>query len=588
MADKVELRVRRELLDPNFDGYKLSLDPLPTYTCKLDNGIAFTSLSEDQYSYHHAKLFGVHNHLYLDPWNTDYIYFIDSGWSIVQALSTGAGVTITSNAGIIPDLNRQNSVNGRLNASLCFVSEDMAVVGDGAGKLHLYFTGARNCSQLWKIVFSNDPLENSTPFLLVDAVLHTVDSAYKLECLCVHVVECDAEQKDKYRATHLTVMEWITISSGDKITWVQERSRRLYGRRPFDYAAFSKDGSALIVGAEADFVFEYDSLKPVREEEPMEAETNGQEKPEPEYTWSQNSEEVTALFTLPSGLTKADVYFILSHDFIDFGIKNGNHLLKGQLFGDIDVEGSTWKIQDQRVELTLSKCEEQVWSHIVVGDNRGEMTMDPAMIAQIHERLAGLTSDQLNPDPEEGKEKPYNSQQLEECDVFPEESSSLMRFDGDTHKITHQTSTGSHQFLFSASLDKDKPPAPCLRHDVDGIMWQPENLCKETELPWQHVATFNAFGYVQASKQNRKFTLCAPDCSFAVIFDIWRHAYVYRQPAPIATPVRNHKDGRQISHVAKQQVVSLECTDHIVGVQATSQKLYILTESVLHALQISS
>ncbi|XP_062599810.1 nudC domain-containing protein 1-like [Saccostrea cucullata] len=560
MADKVELCVRRELLDPNFDGYKLSLDPLPTYTCKLGNGIAFTSLSEDQYSYHHAKLFGVHNHLYVDPWNTDCVYFIDSGWSIVQALSTGTSVTVTGNVGIVPDLNRQNSVTGRLNAALCFVSEDLAVVGDGAGKLHLYFTGARNSSQPWKIVFSNDPLENITPFLLVDAVLHTVDSTYKLECLCVHVIECNAEQKDKYRSTHLTVIEWITVSSGDKITWVQERSRRLYGRRPYDYAAFSKDGSALVVGAEADFVFEYDSLKPVREEEPMDAETNGQEKPEPEYTWSQNTEEVTC----------------------------GNHLLKGQLFGDIDVEGSTWTIQDQRVEVTLSKCEEQVWSHIVVGDNRGEMTMDPAMIAQIHERLAGLTSDQMNPDPEEGKEKPYNSQQLEECDVFPDESSSIMRFDGDTHKITHQTNTGSHQFLFSASLDKDKPLALCLRHDVDGIMWQPENQCKETELPWQHVATFNAFGYVQASKQNRKFTLCAPDCSFAIICDIWRHAYVYRQPEPIATPVRNRKDGRQISHVAKQQVVSLECTDHIVGVQATSQKLYILTESVLHAVQINS
>lgn len=49
-----------------------------------------------------------------------------------------------------------------------------------------------------------------------------------------------------------------------------------------------------------------------------------------------------------------------------------------------------------RVELTLCKKEEEeVWSQVVVGDNRGEMTMDPALIAQIHERLAGLTSDQL-------------------------------------------------------------------------------------------------------------------------------------------------------------------------------------------------
>lgn len=47
------------------------------------------------------------------------------------------------------------------------------------------------------------------------------------------------------------------------------------------------------------------------------------------------------------------------------------------------------------VELTLSKVEDQVWPQVVVGDNRGEMTMDPAVVAQIHERLAALTSDQM-------------------------------------------------------------------------------------------------------------------------------------------------------------------------------------------------
>lgn len=65
-------------------------------------------------------------------------------------------------------------------------------------------------------------------------------------------------------------------TSGDKNTWVYERSRRLYGRRPFDYAALTKDGLALIVGAEGEFVFEYDSMKPVRDEEPMETASNEQ------------------------------------------------------------------------------------------------------------------------------------------------------------------------------------------------------------------------------------------------------------------------------------------------------------------------
>lgn len=53
-------------------------------------GLAFTSLSQDQYSYHHAKLFGVHNHLYLDPWNTDSVFLIDNCWGILQAVSTAS------------------------------------------------------------------------------------------------------------------------------------------------------------------------------------------------------------------------------------------------------------------------------------------------------------------------------------------------------------------------------------------------------------------------------------------------------------------------------------------------------------------
>ena len=48
-----------------------------------------------------------------------------------------------------------------------------------------------------------------------------------------------------------------------------------------------------------------------------------------------------------------------------------------------------------RVELTLSKIDEEVWPVVVVGDQRGEMTLDPTQIAEIHARLAGLTSDQL-------------------------------------------------------------------------------------------------------------------------------------------------------------------------------------------------
>ena len=46
-------------------------------------------------------------------------------------------------------------------------------------------------------------------------------------------------------------------------TWSIKRQRRLYGRKPFDYAAFDQSGDFLIVAAESDVEFIYDSVEPV-------------------------------------------------------------------------------------------------------------------------------------------------------------------------------------------------------------------------------------------------------------------------------------------------------------------------------------
>lgn len=37
-ASNYSLKVNRDLLDPNFESYRLSLDPIPTYSVELDAG----------------------------------------------------------------------------------------------------------------------------------------------------------------------------------------------------------------------------------------------------------------------------------------------------------------------------------------------------------------------------------------------------------------------------------------------------------------------------------------------------------------------------------------------------------------------
>lgn len=128
----------------------------------------------------------------------------------------------------------------------------------------------------------------------------------------------------------------------------------------------------------------------------------------------------------------------------------------------------------------------------------------------------------------------------------------------------------------------------CLRHDVDGLLWQPDSKLEKGVAPWKHTATFNAFGYVQASKQTRKFTTCPPDCSYVVISDTVRHLYMYRQAVSVSTPLRNRKTGQQVSSVAKQQVIALEAVDNIIGLQATNDKIFAMTESLLHMIKVSA
>lgn len=95
-------------------------------------------------------------------------------------------------------------------------------------------------------------------------------------------------------------------------------------------------------------------------------------------------------------------------------------------------------------------------------------------------------------------------------------------------------------------------------------------------------------GYVQASKQDKKFMACAPDYSYAALCECLRRVFIYRQPTPLSTVLYNRKEGRQVGQVAKQLVATLEANDPILGFQATSERLFVLTTKTLFLIKVSS
>ena len=137
---------------------------------------------------------------------------------------------------------------------------------------------------------------------------------------------------------------------------------------------------------------------------------------------------------------------------------------------------------------------------------------------------------------------------------------------------------GGRQVLFSATNPADdEPPMFCIRHDIDALLWQPVLIPVAGEFPCQHIGTFNALGYVQASKRDKKFISCNNNLTFAAICDCSRNVYVYLQPEEKATIALQyvHTMGRENSD--------------ILGLQTTTTGLlFILTNEELTVIKVTT
>ncbi|CAH1968283.1 unnamed protein product [Acanthoscelides obtectus] len=300
------------------------------------------------------------------------------------------------------------------------------------------------------------------------------------------------------------------------------------------------------------------------------------------YQWTQNLEDITIKLPLPDGTTSNQVQIQTEPTKLEIKCE-ANILASGDLYQRIDSDLTTWSIEESVLQVILNKSENGLmWPELIVGDNTGEYVLDTCIVQEVHEKLAQLCSESETA-PQTGAT--FNSQQIEECDFETDKSGSFERFCGKTNQATHKVNLGSHLVLVTCTLDPCLPPAIGIRHDVDVCIWQPKNCDGNFEIT--HEGTLLAFGYVQASKQNRKFIACPPDLSYSVISESTRHLFIYRQDRSITdTELRNRSTGRRIHSVAEQQVVNIPVDEEILGIHATNNILYLLLETSIVSLQM--
>ncbi|XP_060099299.1 nudC domain-containing protein 1 [Heteronotia binoei] len=580
-AAHCSLRVQRSLLDPKFEGYKLSLEPLACYQVPLESPVAEVRLRDEQYTLEHMRAFGMYNYLQLDSWHQDNVYYIDQLGRVMN-LSVALDTALKKPREVFRLPADLTACDNRLCASMHFASSAWVTLSDGTGRLYLIRTGKRgeDACEKWEILFNE---EFESPFVIVHSVSFVKANSHSVGVLLLRV---EKDELDVHGSGFHVSLEWVTIREAVKegvLEYEVSMRQVLQGKSVPHYAAIEPSGDGLMVISYKPFTF----ISCDNKDEESKKEKEEEKKKDPLYYWQQSGDDLTVTFRLPEEFTKEDIQVRFSSDSISVALKDPLlPVLEGTLYSSIDHESSTWIIKENNsLEISLMKKEEGcMWPELIVGDSQGELIMDPAQSEAIAKRLMHLTSDEMNPDSTR-ENPPCNAQELEECDMFLEDSTSLCRFDGNTQKVTHVVNLGSNQYLFSAVVDPKEMPCFCLRHDVDALLWQPRPDWQDM---WEHVSTFNALGYVQASKQDKKFMACAPNHSYSALCECLRRVFIYRQPTPLSTVLYNRKEGRQVGLVAKQLVATLETHDPVLGFQATNERLFVLTAKILFIIKVST
>ncbi|XP_055603655.1 nudC domain-containing protein 1 [Uranotaenia lowii] len=562
----IELRPDRSLLRSNFDGYKLSLEPVPLLRQELSDQCCpdrVKPTGDDNYSCLHAQLFGLQNHLVRDPWTSGSCYYVDRSCTVRRVQYCDDEGRLKPVSSVFKIVRKRERVDGDYNCSLVFISERLALVGDGQSGLRIVETGDRKRGDEWKGKFGYECEElPEGGMILLDGRFEVVVGGERQ----IHAV-CASIRRDE--SCFRTVLRWFKIVQSDASNeWKYHSLRVLEGRGFPWYCSLEVKSTGLVMISDKPFSFVSDSETPF---ERKEAEQNGTKPQENEttetilFTWSQTVGDLTIKIPKEEGFS----YRITNDNMILKVVRNETVVLDGESFyAKVDPELTSWTNETNELQITLFKANNSFWPFLFPGSPEES---DPQRTEQDEEQLpvSNITS------------------QLEDCDFGiggEEKEYVLERLDLATHEATHKALLGSNAPLFNVTLRSGFPAAVALRNDVDACVWLQQPGATDWSL--RHEGTLHAFGYVQASKQQRKFLACAPDMSYGIICEPERHVFIYKSSYGIGASGLRNRSGPQVT-IGQQKLITLpEGTGEILGTSIENEYTILLTESHVLLLQL--
>jgi len=591
----VDVSADRKLLNPNFDKYVISTQDLPVFKFRLPVPLRIVDPSTDQWSRQEMKLFTMIQPVFYDIVHSNdslsIFFYIDTNNKLSRIEFNGQTKAFSESSEIFlsyPILPSDDVSLGRdhFPISMNFADGHIVFVADGYGRILVYKTGDRTEANGWELldIFylpgSRAPnLEHGDsvghPFIISD-VRTLSDNKYEVLLISVFKRTQEETKEDPEKTIFANEIHWLSfeIESHSKVRLT--RSRRFEADGNLELATFDRFAEHIIILSGRKPIVVFDSSRTVKR-------VRKSKKNEPQeviYVWKQTGEDVTVLFKLPGSVPKSNINVDMKQKYLTF-INGGEKLLDGELFAEIDSEESSWTLEVIKengkevtnVEVILSKKTKSSvkWPSLVPGDHRGKE------IIEVIEQTSHIPVE----------ESSLNPNHLEDVDMTADDELSVLSWiNGDSDQVDKTANMSFRQILFTQQLDYNLPITLCVREDVDGILYD------FTHPPIKHKYTFDAFGYIQAGKASRRFTLCSPDGSMAAVVDKRNHAYIYYKGSnALGSTLTNTKDRKKVT-ISKQFILSLISVDETyqsgnvcqdtVAALATNNFLMICTEGCFY------
>ncbi|EGT48401.1 hypothetical protein CAEBREN_28763 [Caenorhabditis brenneri] len=535
----VQLSVNRSKLDPNFEGYKVSMEDHHFMSRKLEQNMCTRSLSPNMITLQHMKVFSNDNQLFCDTKKAtdthEYMYrILETGH--IQSLVYDKKLN-TWDTSVVGNLDFEPNVDSSFPTNLIFTDNNIVVACDGSAHIYV-FLAVSNVN--WVQMLKHKVTENNSGVSLIEARILNG----KLNVLSYEVESGD--DKKTRSQIHWTIVKLDDIDYAESLTI--EKTTHFVQNAHFETCTFTNDGYILFLSSEKPYMVGHQNIPEVK--------VIGQ-------SWSQTDNIVEIKFKLSTEFSQEDVNIDVAKTRIKLLVKETT-LLNGKLDGEID-ENDVEICADQETNtliLKLRATDNKKWAKLISLENT---------------KLESLENEEIK---KMGKEEQVygTDEPMEECD----EADSALMFhwvDQETGKAVKLCDVTGSQLLFSIR-NGFSPAKFCLRHDVDGLLWGFEQQTPE------HVATFQAFGYVQASKTTRLWSGCSPNNALACIIEGNNRVLLYSQKVEVSGTLSNRKTAQKVSHVAKQHLLRVESADQIRGVYITDSHLFAATRDQIHVVEL--